>query len=55
MEGWKMDNGAAIGYMILAAKRLDIPEKLIKDLEHAMYEKMDFVDEERAEQEYQNF
>lgn len=48
-----MTNGAAIGYMILAAKRLDIDPKIIKKLDHAMYEEMDVTTEERAEKEYQ--
>ena len=50
-----MTNGAAIGYMIMAALALDIDRKVIRDMEHMMYEKMDFYDEEHAERVYQSF
>lgn len=49
-----MTNGAAIGYMILAARMLNLPEKTIKDLESHMVYKMDFADEDYAEKVYQN-
>jgi len=49
-----MTNGAAIGYMILAAKRMDFDYEMIKCLDRAMYEIMDEVTEEEAEREYQN-
>ncbi len=50
-----MTNAAAIGYMILAAKQLNIPEKTIKALERAMHIEMDMTDEETAEKAYRNF
>ena len=50
-----MTNGAAIGYMIMAAQALDIDRKVIRDMEHMMHEKMDFYDEEHAERVYQSF
>jgi hypothetical protein len=50
-----MNNGAAIGYMILAAKTLRIPEKQIRDIELEMTYKMDERTEDEAEKEYQNF
>ena len=51
----EMTNGAAIGYMIMAAQALDIDRGTIRDMEHMMYEKMDFYDEEHAERVYQSF
>lgn len=50
-----MTNAAAIGYMILAAKQLSIPEKTIEKLEDAMYVQMDMIDEETAEKTYRRF
>ncbi len=50
-----MTNGAAIGYMIRAAKQAEIDEKTIKLLETLMREQMDFHTEEEAEQMYQRF
>ncbi len=50
-----MTNGAAIGYMIRAAKKADIDEKTIRLLEAFMLEQMDFHTEEEAEQTYCNF
>lgn len=47
-----MTNAAAIGYMILAAKTLDLPKETIINLERAMYYEMDFTDEEAAEKAY---
>ena len=51
----EMTNGAAIGYMIMAALALGIDRKVIRDMEHMMYEKMDFYGEEHAERVYQSF
>lgn len=50
----QVTNGAAIGYMILAAKELDLPKDTIRQLEREMYCIMDYVTEEQAEKEYQN-
>ena len=52
-----MTNGAAIGYMKLAAKRLSMNDgrftpELIERLEQAMYEEMKFKSEEEAEEAY---
>lgn len=49
-----MTNGAAIGYMILAAKMLGLDPQLIKLLDRTMYDTMDEVTEEEAEKVYQN-
>jgi len=55
-----MTNAAAIGYMILAAKRLqkageNIPDELIRKLDRMMYDMMDVKSEEEAEEAYRNF
>lgn len=50
-----MTNSAAIGYMILAAKALNLDKDTIKKLERKMYEIMEFKTEEEAEEVYQNF
>jgi len=50
-----MTNGAAIGYMICAAKQAEIDETTIKLLEALMREQMDFHTEEEAVQMYQSF
>ena len=50
-----MTNGAAIGYMILAAKQAAIPHETIKLIEALMKEQMDFHSEEEAERTYNNF
>lgn len=55
MEVEKMTNGAAIGYMIRAAKQADLNTKTIKILEALMKEQMDFHDEQEAEKTYQQF
>ena len=47
-----MTNGAAIGYMILAAERAGYNSKTIKELEALMLGEMDFVTEEEAERYY---
>jgi len=50
-----MTNSAAIGYAIMAAKNLQIDKETIKQLEREMYRLMDWIDEEKAEEIYQNF
>lgn len=50
-----MTNGAAIGYMIRAAKQADLPKETIKLLEELMKEQMDFHTEDEAERTYRNF
>ena len=50
-----MTNGAAIGYMILAAKRCGLSKDVIKKLEAIMCSEMDFVTEEEASEAYNNF
>ena len=50
-----MTNGAAIGYMIRAAKQAGLDEETIKTLETLMEEQMDFYDEQQAELSYQSF
>lgn len=47
-----MTNGAAIGYMILAAKNLNLERDLIRQLEKEMVHVMDFWTEEEAEEIY---
>lgn len=47
-----MKNAAAIGYMKLAAKRVGLKEHLIRDLDRMMYELMDAITEEEAEEAY---
>ena len=54
-SGGEMTNGAAIGYMIMAAKDLEIPTETIRDIQHLMLDKMDFYPEEQAEREYRYF
>jgi hypothetical protein len=49
-----MTNAAAIGYMILAAKRADIDPELIEVLVHLMVQEMDLTTEEEAEQAYKS-
>jgi hypothetical protein len=50
-----MNNSAAIGYMIIAAKEwLDLDSNLIKRLERAMYEAMDEYTEYEAEEAYRS-
>lgn len=50
-----MNNGSAIGYMILAAKHwLKLDDETIRELDRAMYKAMDVYDEEEAEKAYQN-
>lgn len=47
-----MNNYAAIGYMILAARRAEMDYEYIKCLENLMREEMDFTTEEEAEDVY---
>lgn len=50
-----MTNEAAIGYMILAAKKAAYDEKIVRVFETLMLEQMDFHTEKEAEQTYRNF
>jgi len=47
-----MNNAAAIGYMILAARRLGLDEESIRFLTDAMTAAMDEFTEYEAEREY---
>lgn len=47
-----MNNEAAIGYAILAAKQIGLTREQIKKLDRAMYEVMDEVTESEAEEVY---
>ena len=49
-----MTNAAAIGYAILAAKRLGLDEVTIKKLDRAMYQEMDVTHEKTAEEAYRS-
>lgn len=49
-----MNNAAAIGYMILAAKELSLDKKLISELEEEMRSQMDISTEEEAISAYVN-
>lgn len=49
-----MNNGAAIGYMILAARRADLDYEMIMVLENLMKQEMDMTTEEEAEDAYNN-
>lgn len=50
-----MNNGAAIGYMILAAREwLNLDDEFIIKLEDAMYKSMDKYTENEAERAYLN-
>jgi len=50
-----VNNSAAIGYMIIAAKEwLKLDEKTVRKLERAMYEAMDEYTEHEAEKAYHN-
>lgn len=50
-----MNNSAAIGYMILAAKALGLDKKTIEQLDAAMTYHMDIHTEHEAEQVYRQF
>lgn len=47
-----MTNGAAIGYMILAAKKLGLSPEKIDRLDQLMFEEMDITTEGEAEDAY---
>lgn len=49
-----MNNGAAIGYAMMAAKRLGYSKEQIRELEKMMYDLMDFKTEDEAEEFYRN-
>lgn len=49
-----MTNGAAIGYMMIAAKACGLDEKKIKEIEHDMKLEMAMTTEEEAEEYYRN-
>ena len=49
-----MTNGAAIGYALLAARRIGIAYDRLVQLEELMREEMDHTTEEEAEEVYQN-
>jgi hypothetical protein len=48
-------NGSAIGYMIMAAKRIEWSVTDIQTLESMMVDMMDLQTEEEAEETYRNF
>lgn len=50
-----MNNPAAIGYMIIAAKKCGLSKAVIQQLESAMYNSMDMVTENEAEDAYNKF
>lgn len=50
-----MTNGAAIGYMILAAKAMGLDEDTIKRIEAGMTYQMDMKTEDEAEGVYQKY
>lgn len=50
-----MTNQAALGYMILAAKRKGYTEEQIRELEGAMLYMMDMKTEDEAEKAYREF
>lgn len=54
-KGDYMNNGSAIGYMILAARALGIDKDIIKKLESEMTYQMDMKTEDQAETVYQQF
>lgn len=50
-----MNNGTAIGYMMIVAKKwLKLDDELVRKLERGMYEAMDEYTEKEAEEFYQN-
>lgn len=50
-----MTNGAAIGYAIMAARDLDLPDSTIAMIQNNMKHLMEIVTEEKAEQAYRDF
>ena len=53
--GIRVNNAAAIGYMILAAKKLGMSAEEIRKLESMMHYCMDVHSEEEAEDTYRKF
>ena len=49
-----MTTAAAIGYAILAAKKLGLTKEQISQLSATMYSTMDMTEEEYAEKVYRN-
>lgn len=49
-----MNNSAAMGYAILAGKRIGLTKKQLEQLEAAMREEMDLTSEKEAEEAYRN-
>ena len=50
-----MTNSAAMGYMIMAARSIDLEPDTIRVLAAMMQEKMDFCSEEQAERAFMSF
>lgn len=50
-----MNNSAAIGYMILAAKDIELDDETIQKLEQNMRYFMEWTTEEKAAETYTNF
>ena len=48
-----MTSAAAIGYAILAAKKIGLSKEKISELSATMYKTMDLTEEEYAEKVYQ--
>ena len=49
-----MTNGAAIGYMILASKKIGLDKETIEKLDMLMFQEMDMTTEDQAEEAYRN-
>lgn len=45
-----MDNRQALGYMLLACKKLNLPKEQVRELYRQMYWEFDFKTEEEAEE-----
>lgn len=50
-----MTKDAALGYMVMAAKRLEMDEILLRQLELTVKHLMETVDVEKAEKVYDDF
>jgi hypothetical protein len=50
-----MNNYSAIGFMIMAAKELDVPRASVEALEQMMVKAMDEKTEQEAEKAYKSF
>jgi hypothetical protein len=50
-----MSNEAAIGYMILAALKAEVPESKVREIENYMKDCMDIYTEAKAESVYKKF